>query len=318
MNNTESFNTTNLVNDASETITILTNVQIGLIYLFTSLSLFFLQIFTTLNLYKINNLKKNVTFKIMLNHSVIASISLTCHITTSIITIIKVEDKIYFDSIIGSILESSYFCCVEIMFLLTVNRFDIMYNNIILPKVERKKLYLYTMIFCYSMALPFLIGYIIPENRLEFNFGTYEWFCYSHKPVTSILCFIENKLILSLLTICCILQILIFTKVIYLRCITSKKNILSFHDIKFVIHAVMCFFTVLILELIWNNVLHFVYQTELTSLIPSLLSIFVAGSNSVFTFCFVREIRKNIFCCQPKKKFVSTTILLEKKRVTRF
>ncbi|CEF64962.1 GOLD domain-containing protein [Strongyloides ratti] len=299
-------------------ITILSNIQIGSIYLFLSLSLFILQIFTSLTFYKINKSKKNVTFKIMECHGILALVSLTCHMVTSIITIIKLQRNIYFETIIGSFLQTSYFGCVEIMFLLTLNRFDVMYGNIILSRIPREKLYQCIMIFCFLLMMPFLIIYIIPTSRLVYDFRSYEWLCLINHRILDVTCYVENKIILTLLATCFILHVFIFGKVIYLRCYTSKKSFLSFQDLKFVIHAVLCFASIAILELIWNNVLYFVYFTELTSLIPPVLAIIAAGSNAIFTICFVREIRKNILICFPKRKFVSTSVFIEKNRVTKY
>uniref|UniRef100_A0A0N4ZI04 Serpentine receptor class gamma n=1 Tax=Parastrongyloides trichosuri TaxID=131310 RepID=A0A0N4ZI04_PARTI len=115
----------------------------------------------------------------------------------------------------------------------------------------------------------------------------------------------ENKSVLLLLGLSTFLYIIMFLRLIHLRSNTSSNKIIKVKDINFLFHALMCFATVGIMELSYIDVLEDIYKIEITSLIPQLLFIFYSGSNTLFTFCFVKEIRNeiiNFLCCRNLKK----------------
>uniref|UniRef100_A0A0N5B987 7TM_GPCR_Srx domain-containing protein n=1 Tax=Strongyloides papillosus TaxID=174720 RepID=A0A0N5B987_STREA len=288
---------------------ILTNVQIGMLYFIISLFLLILQLLTCWSFHKISKSKSNSTYTIMKHQGYLAIISLLSHLTTSIITILNIQYNVYFEAIVGACLQCSYFGCITLIVLVTFNRFDVMYNIDLFSKIPRDKLFLYGIILCYLISLPFGIFYTIPRYRLVFCFTIYEWYCQGLNPATYIVCDIQNKMVLIMLSIAFILHVLIFIKIICLRCYTSKKNLLALQDIKFVIYAVLCFATVAILELMWNEVLSFIYFSDIGSMFPPTLYIIVSGSNAIFTICCVNEIRRNVFWCVGKIKGSRVTVV---------
>uniref|UniRef100_A0A0K0G3Y2 7TM_GPCR_Srx domain-containing protein n=1 Tax=Strongyloides venezuelensis TaxID=75913 RepID=A0A0K0G3Y2_STRVS len=287
----------------------LTNVQIGVIHLIISLFLLALQFLTGWSFHKMNKSKNNNTFRIMQHQGYLATISLLSHLSTSIITILDIQHNVYFETIVGACLQCSYFGCVTLIVLVTFNRFDVMYNFDYFSKIPRDKLFICGIIICYLISLPFGIFYSIPRYRLVYCFTIYEWYCQGLNPVSYVTCDIQNKMVLVMLSIAFILHVLIFLKIICLRCYTSKKNLLTLQDMKFLIYAVLCFATVAMLELMWNEVLSFVYSSDIGSMFPPTLYIIVSGSNAIFTICFVNEIRKNVFWCFRKVKGTRVTAI---------
>ncbi|CEF64974.1 7TM GPCR, serpentine receptor class x (Srx) family-containing protein [Strongyloides ratti] len=294
----------------------LNNLQIGIIHLVISSSFMILQLLVFSSFYNNKTIFKNTCFKIIFNHGILSLIQQICHIITSIITILENEKINVVLPIIGVILTSSYLGSIAFIFLLTLNRFDIVYNIHYLHKKEKEKFYLIGIILCYIFTIVIFVAYtLIPECKITFSFVTYEWVYDVNQPNMLPHQF-EKYSTLTFLVLSLILQFLIFLKIFLLRCSTSRRKIFVPDDFKIILHGFLCFVTALLLELIWDGMLFQIYWSGVLIIMPHILHIFCSVSNSIFSLCFVREIRKNMIIYKYfKKKFTNVGQLKSMKTV---
>uniref|UniRef100_A0A0N4ZVY1 7TM_GPCR_Srx domain-containing protein n=1 Tax=Parastrongyloides trichosuri TaxID=131310 RepID=A0A0N4ZVY1_PARTI len=232
-------------------------------------------------------------FKIIGNHGVLSFIQQICHFITSIRTIVGNVEIDVLNKFIGSVLNASYIGSVALILLLTINRCDIMINH----SIDRKKFYSYGIFICYFYAFILLIFYSLPCFNIVFSKVFYEWI-YLKACNWSIYGFqVENKSVLSFLALSTFLYIIMFLKLMHLRSYTTTNKIVVLNDIKFLVHVLLCFASVGILEFCWSGILKNIYMNEFTSMVPHFIFIFVSGTNTLSTFCFVKEIRDDVISC---------------------
>ncbi|CEF64975.1 7TM GPCR, serpentine receptor class x (Srx) family-containing protein [Strongyloides ratti] len=289
---------------------ILTHVEIGIIHFLLSSFFMVLQLLVFLSFFNNKELFTKTSFIIIFNHGILSFIQQICHVITAILTIFFIKKISRLLSIIGSLLTASYIGSIIFIFLLTLNRFDILYD-IQLINFERKEIiYIIFIIICYLCTITLFIVYIVfPEFMLVFNYNLFEW-QYENRLESRTVYQFEKYSILSLLGVSLILQILIFFKVIFLRCSTNRKIVFVADDLKIILHAFLCFVTALILELIRDGIFFYIYWSGNQIIIPHILRIFCSVSNSFFVLCFVKEIRNYIFISKHvKTDFRNTTIV---------
>ncbi|CEF64973.1 7TM GPCR, serpentine receptor class x (Srx) family-containing protein [Strongyloides ratti] len=283
----------------------MSNFQIGLIHFFLSSSFMILQFLVFSSFYNNKTIFKKTCFKIIFNHGILSLIQQICHIITSIITILEKEEINVVLPIIGAILTASYIGSTSFILLLTLNRFDIVYDINFLHNIEKEKFYLIGIVLCYIWTIVIFIGYsIIPACKLTFSFTSYEWIYLNSEEVFEF----EKNFIFLMLGISFVLQFMVLLKILFLRCGTSRKIVFVPDDLKIVFHAFLCFATTFFLELLWEGLLFQSYFTGTFIIVPHLLYIFSSVSNSFFILCCVKEIRKNIIIYRYyKKKFKNSS-----------
>uniref|UniRef100_A0A0N5BCA5 7TM_GPCR_Srx domain-containing protein n=1 Tax=Strongyloides papillosus TaxID=174720 RepID=A0A0N5BCA5_STREA len=285
----------------------LKRVDITTIHLTLSASFFIFQLLIFTSFYNKKELFKNVCFHIIfhhgilsciqqichiltaiLTHGVLSFIQQICHIITAIFTILNILEIESLFAVIGALLYSAYIGSVLFILLLTINRFDIMYNISKFHEKQKKKFYLISIIIFYCWTLGLLIFFLTPRFNVTFDSITYQWE-YVDIMGGDMGFEVKNKTVLISLGISFILQICIIGKVFLLRCYTQKKVILIAEDIKIVIHIFLCFITTLFLELIWDEVF-FNFDTDgIKALVPQILYIFSSVSNSIFVLFFCKR-----------------------------
>uniref|UniRef100_A0A0K0EFW2 7TM GPCR serpentine receptor class x (Srx) domain-containing protein n=1 Tax=Strongyloides stercoralis TaxID=6248 RepID=A0A0K0EFW2_STRER len=270
------------------------NVTMGLIHLFLSLFFMILQILVFTSFYSKRRLFNRTCFEIIFNYGIISFIQQICHIITSIILITYIMEIRLVLSFIGTLLTASYIGNMAFILLLTLNHFDIVYNVKFLNDYLKKIIYLYGIILCYILTvIIFVLLLLLSQCKKSFNFFSFRW----------VSCVVnlsgennnfEKYFTFPLLSGSLILQVLIFTKILFLRCYASKKTIFTTDELKIILHTFLCFLTISILELTRDKVIFQIRWTKLLKYVPHILFIILSVSNSLFVLCFVREIRINM------------------------
>uniref|UniRef100_A0A0N5BGH2 G_PROTEIN_RECEP_F1_2 domain-containing protein n=1 Tax=Strongyloides papillosus TaxID=174720 RepID=A0A0N5BGH2_STREA len=259
-----------------------------------------LQLLVFSSFYNKKDLFKNTCFLIIYHHGVLLFIQQLCHIIT-IFDIINVDLLLI---IIGSLLNSTYIGSVLFVFLLTLNRFDVFYNIKYFFKGDQRILYLFGIVLFYSWIVALFVFYLIPRFRMTYYTQIYQW-QYIHPLRCQLGIELENKTIYFCLGMSFIMQILLIVKIFTLRCQASKKKILVARNLKIFIYAFLSFATTAFLEVICSEVLVESYQYEKRTILCQISFILSSVSNSIFIFCFVKDIRSNMsifkFCKKSNK-----------------
>uniref|UniRef100_A0A0N5B9B4 7TM_GPCR_Srx domain-containing protein n=1 Tax=Strongyloides papillosus TaxID=174720 RepID=A0A0N5B9B4_STREA len=156
---------------------------------------------------------------------------------------------------------------------------------------------------------------MFPSNRIEFDLTYFEWYsiAYIKSDIgNKIFTDIQNQIVLLTLGIAFILYLLIFLRIIFLRLLSSNSIIIP-EDVKFLLYAILNFFSIVFLEIAWSKLSFYFSYSDGLIIVPQILYIFVSGSNTIFTFCFVSQVRKNIIhSIKLKKKTTITKIRIIK------
>uniref|UniRef100_A0A0K0E5J8 G-protein coupled receptors family 1 profile domain-containing protein n=1 Tax=Strongyloides stercoralis TaxID=6248 RepID=A0A0K0E5J8_STRER len=293
----------------------LKNIQVGIISFVISFFNIIIESLACYSFYMIRRLNRKMPFEIMRHQSQLVLILQFCHFITSIITIFDLEEIFILYLIIGSLLEFSYVGYVAFVFLLTLCRFDIMYNNCILSLISRKKIFSVGIILCYLLGFVFFIFYMIPKYRLVYNDKFFGWTFQRQIKIVRIAANIKGNIMLLLLLFCLLLHTLIIFKVIYTRCnnINKRRKKISVEDLKLLAHIVLCFLTIGFLELCWLKVFPFFYLTKTGIILSQLLFNAVTGINTIFTLIFVKDVSKTLSTCFFKDKNTIANIKIQKK-----
>uniref|UniRef100_A0A0N5B283 7TM_GPCR_Srx domain-containing protein n=1 Tax=Strongyloides papillosus TaxID=174720 RepID=A0A0N5B283_STREA len=306
------YNSDNLDNAApvSPTPPKLTKIEVGLIHLILPLIFIILQTMILITLYGFGRNFQSMPYKIMKHQGQILLIQQFGHFCTSFIIIFSIDPELLFVSVIGSMINGCYIGNVMFILLLTINRFLIMYKNNTLPKYV-DKIFGFGIFLCYLCAVSFFIFFMFPSNRIVFDLTYILWYPleYIDRGIGSeIFVVIQSEIVLIILGIASVLYLLIFLRIIFLR-LLSRNSIIVPEDAKFLLYAILNFFSIVLLEITWGKLNIYLCYSDGLIIIPQILFVFVSGSNTIFTFCFVSKVRKNIFrSIKGKKKTTNTKI----------
>ncbi|CEF69578.1 7TM GPCR, serpentine receptor class x (Srx) family-containing protein [Strongyloides ratti] len=278
--------------------------QVGIICCVISFFNLIIETLACYSFYKIKHFTKTMSFEIMRHQSHLVIILQLCHFATSFITMFDLEEIFLFNLLVGSLMEFSYVGYVSFILLLSINRFDAMYNNFFFPNISRKKIFSIGIIICYLFGFPIFVFFVIPNNRLVYNGQAYGWTFRQSIRVVLIVARIKGNTILAFLVICFILYILIILKIIQMRCRSKKirKKSLSLEDFKLLIHTQLCFATIAFVELCWIGIFPFFISTITGTMCVQILFNSITGVNTLFTLIFVKDVFKVLSMCFFKSK----------------
>uniref|UniRef100_A0A0N5C6I5 7TM_GPCR_Srx domain-containing protein n=1 Tax=Strongyloides papillosus TaxID=174720 RepID=A0A0N5C6I5_STREA len=288
----------------------LTKIEIGLIHLILPLFFIILQTMILIAFYGFRRNFQSMPYKIMKHQGQILLIQQFGHFCTSFIIIFSIDPKLLFVSVIGSMTNGCYIGNVMFILLLTINRLLIMYKNNTLPSYVDKILKI-GIFLCYLCAIFFIVFFLLPSYRIEFDLTYFDWYAaeYTDKGIgNKVFLVIQNHIVIITLGLASVLYLLIFLRIIFLR-LQSRNSIIISEDGKFLLYAIFNFFSIVFLEISWSKLSFFFAFSDGLIIIPQILYIFVSGSNTIFTFCFVSQVRRSIFrCVKPRKRTTTTKI----------
>uniref|UniRef100_A0A0N4ZA15 7TM_GPCR_Srx domain-containing protein n=1 Tax=Parastrongyloides trichosuri TaxID=131310 RepID=A0A0N4ZA15_PARTI len=238
-------------------------------------------------LHHIKNNGDNMPFTIMKHQGFTSFIQQICHFITSILTIVLGDFDSFTESYIGALLLSSYSTNVVFVFLLTLNRVDIMYQKIYFIDISRETFFKSGIFICYIIMGIFLILFLLPPFRLIYNPTILEWVFFAPSNSTVIASIVQSRIIWVLLFFTLILNLLIFFKIISLRRLSIRRSYFAFEDFKLILHVILCYASIVFLELCWNGLVGNIYKSTVGALIPQIIFIITSGANAIFTLCFV-------------------------------
>uniref|UniRef100_A0A0K0G411 7TM_GPCR_Srx domain-containing protein n=1 Tax=Strongyloides venezuelensis TaxID=75913 RepID=A0A0K0G411_STRVS len=290
----------------------LTKIEIGLFHLILPFIFIVFQSIILIIFYKHSKIFESMPYKIMKHQGQILLIKQLGHFCTSFIIFFSIDNKLLFVSIIGSMINGCYIGNAMFILLITINRLLIMYRNSQLP-IYVDRIFIFSIFLCYLCAISFFIFFLFPSHRIIFDLKYYEWYSVSYidrDMGNKIFTEIQNQIVLITLGIASTLYLLIFLRIIFLR-LLSRNSIIVAEDAKFLLYAILNFFSIVFLEIAWSKLNFYFSYSDGFIIVPQFLYIFVSGSNTIFTFCFVSQVRKNIFrSTKPKKKTITTKIRL--------
>uniref|UniRef100_A0A0K0FC56 7TM_GPCR_Srx domain-containing protein n=1 Tax=Strongyloides venezuelensis TaxID=75913 RepID=A0A0K0FC56_STRVS len=302
-----------------DSITFISNVTIGLIHLMFTVFFIVAQILIFISFYRISKRKNhNMVFDIMRHHGVVSFFQQLCHFVTSITIIFYISWQPIVLAIIGGILEAAYLCSVAFMLVLSLNRCDLMYDFKLFPSIPRKKFYLIASVLCYVYFCLMIIFFLIPNNRMTLNISSYEWDFVQDECLKSFGFIVDKWIVYGPLIVSFILYVLTFSRIVYLRSLRQKATYFYPEDFKLILNLVICYVSIIFMELCWNGSFFNIYKTEFGALVPHFVFILVSGANTTFTLFTVRDIRISVFgtCCSksiiPASRINNTQIKIIK------
>uniref|UniRef100_A0A0K0E991 7TM_GPCR_Srx domain-containing protein n=1 Tax=Strongyloides stercoralis TaxID=6248 RepID=A0A0K0E991_STRER len=283
-------------------ITFLSRTQVGLIYFISSGFFTVVQILVFKSLYVLKSKYKSMPFIILKHHSVVSFIQQICHLITSIKTIFDIYFSYVTFTIVGAVLSGGYISSLAFMFLLSLNRCDIMYNCKYFLFISREKFFNIAIILSYVYFFVAIAFYLYPDLRMTFRYDIYAWDYIVFTEITNIGVVIEKCNTYSLTFLSILLYLLIFCKIIYLRNYQKSSSYFSSDDIKLIIHLLIYYSLLGFLQYSWSYFSKGFFSKEFGALIQNFVFISLSGANATYTLFFIRDFNNNIccknFCCK--------------------
>uniref|UniRef100_A0A0N5CG91 7TM_GPCR_Srx domain-containing protein n=1 Tax=Strongyloides papillosus TaxID=174720 RepID=A0A0N5CG91_STREA len=295
------------------------NILIGCTYLGITSFFIFIQIMTFITFYKKKNLMSNMPFRIMRHLGVSDIIQQSIHFTSAFYTIFLFSTNSIIVNCLASILQSAYITSVAFITLLTINRFDVFYQQPFLSFVNRKILFNCGIVICYICLILLIIFYMIPSFRLTFTLVNYGWLYQSKKNMWTPAWEVENKTVTFLLLLSFVLYVLIFCKIVYMRSATSSLSKIQFSDIRILAQGIFNFLSIVFLEWAWRYLPNIVGEQYTCATVLNYFFLFVSGNNTLSGLLLIKEIRNEIWnlimCCFFKTPVKTSTSLKHFKRI---
>uniref|UniRef100_A0A0K0FIB1 7TM_GPCR_Srx domain-containing protein n=1 Tax=Strongyloides venezuelensis TaxID=75913 RepID=A0A0K0FIB1_STRVS len=257
------------------------NILIGCTYLGITIFFIFIQIITFITFYKKKNLMLNMPFRIMRHLGVTDIIQQSIHFISAFYTIFLFSTNSIIVNCLASILQSAYITSVAFITLLTINRFDVFYQQPFLSFINRKILFNCGIVICYLCFILLIIFYMVPSFRLTFTLVNYGWLYQSKKNRWTLAWEIENKTVTFLLFLSFILYVLIFCKIVYMRSATSSSSMVQFSDIKILAQGIFNFLSIVFLEWGWRYLPNIVGEQYACATVLNYFFLFVSGNNTL-------------------------------------
>uniref|UniRef100_A0A0K0E7S1 7TM_GPCR_Srx domain-containing protein n=1 Tax=Strongyloides stercoralis TaxID=6248 RepID=A0A0K0E7S1_STRER len=285
------------------------NILIGCTYLGITSCLIFLQIMTFITFYKKSNLMYKTPLKLMINLGVTEIIQQSMHFISSFYTIFLLPTESLLINFLASILQSAYIVSIAFVTLLTLNRFNVFYQQKWFPLINKEQFFTYGTVVLYVCFFLLIIFYMIPPFRLTFTLVNYGWLYSSQKNGWILAWEVENKTATVLLLFSFILYILIFCKVVYMRKTISNSFGLQLSDIRLLIQGIFNFLSIVFLEWGWRYLPTLVHDQSSCAIVLNYLFLLVSGNNTISGLILIKEIRKQIYgiFCYFFHKSKSTT-----------
>uniref|UniRef100_A0A0K0FHI0 7TM_GPCR_Srx domain-containing protein n=1 Tax=Strongyloides venezuelensis TaxID=75913 RepID=A0A0K0FHI0_STRVS len=234
-------------------------------------------------------------YRIMIHLGVYSLFQQICHFLSGNFLIFDLKLQIWYGYAIGSLSESSYIASVTFVFLLTINRFDVMFNEQILPFINRKLFFNSLIIICHSFFILLFIFFLLPDFRVYYSPGCFCWKFEKPDNKHYIAFQLQNKTVVTLLTLSLILYLIIFIKVIMMRCSKSNQKQRVFSDIRILLQALFNYVTIVFLEicLLFSN--EFFWEFDNGYSIIDLINVIICGNNTILTYIMSSDIREKTF-----------------------
>uniref|UniRef100_A0A0N4ZX90 G_PROTEIN_RECEP_F1_2 domain-containing protein n=1 Tax=Parastrongyloides trichosuri TaxID=131310 RepID=A0A0N4ZX90_PARTI len=270
------------------------NYIIGGIQMITVIFIMFIQILIFILFYKNSEMTKSMPFKLMRHLGITEIIQQVGHLISSFYSLFYDTPQNIFGTFIASILQTGYVCSIVFLFLLTLNRFDVIFNRTFLSSINRDKFFNVMIIINYLWGIILVIFFMLKEFRLYYSLYDYAWQYEAVDPSWKIAQTFENRFVISVLLICFIFYIIIIGKIMYLRSYSSSGSLFSFTDLNLLLQGVLNFLVLVFLELCWAILYKVLPSSKYTYTVINYVYILSSGINSILGIIFIRDIRIGI------------------------
>uniref|UniRef100_A0A0K0EVP1 Serpentine Receptor, class Z n=1 Tax=Strongyloides venezuelensis TaxID=75913 RepID=A0A0K0EVP1_STRVS len=234
----------------------------------------------------------NIAFKITKHQGFFTLIQLLGHLITSFIIMINVDGESLFVSIIGSIIRSSFIVGVLFTFVLTINRFFIVFCFLSFL-YDKKSFYHFLILLCYIISVIEFTVFVLPSFRLSLDQQYFKWYIIGNFDKIELVWVLQSKIIIIILIISFIMHILIMLKMMFLRCLT-RGSIITCNELNFIAYALINFAFCAIYELGVSGLVNFLKNFEFCSAYLQVFYTVITGINIIYTYCFVKNIHQDV------------------------
>uniref|UniRef100_A0A0N4Z0D1 7TM_GPCR_Srx domain-containing protein n=1 Tax=Parastrongyloides trichosuri TaxID=131310 RepID=A0A0N4Z0D1_PARTI len=281
------------------------HIYIGIIYMAYCFTLMLLQTLIFLTFYKNRKtFQKNMPFKIIFNLGIYSFLQQLSHFISGIFLILNLSPQLWYGYMLSSLLQSSYITSIAFVLLLTINRFDVFFNIRLFKPTCRLKFFNTSIISCHILFGLLYIFYLLPSFRIYFSSEAFCWQFEGEGIEVSIAFEVQNRTVISLLTISVLFYIITFIKIIHMRYVSSKngKANIKFSDFKILLQALFNFISIVLLELCWDLFASVIFVLNNGYSISDLIYVLISGNNTILTFVMSSDIRIKAFRLLCKKK----------------
>uniref|UniRef100_A0A0K0E7L6 7TM GPCR serpentine receptor class x (Srx) domain-containing protein n=1 Tax=Strongyloides stercoralis TaxID=6248 RepID=A0A0K0E7L6_STRER len=268
---------------------------IGSCYICYTLILIILQIILFIIFLKKKVMLSNMPYRIMLHLGIYSFSQQICHFISGVYLIFNIKLQTWYGFAVGSVSESSYITSVAFVFILTVNRLDVMFNQQLFPTLSRKIFFTTLIIICHCFFLLLFVFFQLPHFRVFFNPECFCWKFEKSDKKNYIAFQVQNKTVVILLTLSLILYIIIFLKVITMRWQKSSDKQIQLSDMKILFQALFNYVTIVFLEtcLLFSNELTWELDNGYSFI--DLINVIICGNNTILTYIMSSDIRNEVF-----------------------
>uniref|UniRef100_A0A0K0F4D0 7TM_GPCR_Srx domain-containing protein n=1 Tax=Strongyloides venezuelensis TaxID=75913 RepID=A0A0K0F4D0_STRVS len=279
------------------------NYVIGGVLLATSVLLIFIQISIFIILWKNPEMLKNMHYRLMRHLCFTQLIQQICHFVSSIYSIFLIRPIEIIGNIIASMLQTFYLSSITILFVLSLNRFDIIFNRIIFQSLNREKFFYYYIIINYIWNVPLFAFFMVPNFELYFSLYDYGWKFNRTTPNWKIALTVENRYVITLLSLSFIIYVIIIGRIVKIRSYASRNINISFSEIILFIQGVLTFLFIVFIEACWSFLSKYLPQSKYTFTVLNYLYLLSTGTHSILNIIFVKELRlgfRKLLCLRKR------------------
>lgn len=191
---------------------------------------------------------------------------------------------------LGSLLQTSFMLAILTTLFLTLNRFYIFYENILIKFIIYSFVKNITIFITIALGISLFITYLFHEYGLEYNIHSRSWNYIMDQDDPIPIYKFEYLYTLIILSICFIFYIIIFIRITNNRIIVDKTNnkLFKCSDIRILIHIIFIFLFNTILEIFWWYLPNWFEGFDLSGAILNYAWIIYSGMNTLLNIIFIR------------------------------
>uniref|UniRef100_A0A0K0EMG4 7TM_GPCR_Srx domain-containing protein n=1 Tax=Strongyloides stercoralis TaxID=6248 RepID=A0A0K0EMG4_STRER len=292
------------------------NRYICIFIFLTNLFSIIVQLLTFYLILKKRQLLKNTSHKLQISIGICLLIQEIAYITGSLAGIFNFRIHIIPDVILGALLEGALFTIISLIFLLTLNAFDVFYKKKFFINICRKKFFKYGNIICFIWGGIITIFYTLPKFSLRYSLYYLGYEFQKDNDSNNFGIEFESKFIITFLSFSFLIYISIIIKICKMRRWNkkSKKATFIWSDVKFIVYTLFNFFFYILCEFLWQSGQYFLPDSRYTGI--SINTFFRMNSciNILIITFMIVDIKKEITSLLFRNNENKTTLLSIKKK----
>uniref|UniRef100_A0A0K0F4C7 7TM_GPCR_Srx domain-containing protein n=1 Tax=Strongyloides venezuelensis TaxID=75913 RepID=A0A0K0F4C7_STRVS len=284
------------------------NRLIGFVYLITSITSMIVQVIIFLAFLKNPQILKNTSYKIMLHIGCCNFVQqISFFLTSFSIIFIYYDSPLWIDSIGGALCQATFLMTVFFIVLLTLNCFDIFYQQKFFPSINRNNFFMKGIIGCYIWGILIFSLYMLPPFSMEFSHLEIGYNFKIQSAIYNYAWEFENKVVIGFLTFSFFIYIFIVVKIHRLKQHqnNSFRSTFSLRDINFLLQAILNFIIYVFIELLWEFADDILPDNRYIFITINYFFALTFSSNTILCVIIISEVKdmiKKMFCRLGKEK----------------